>query len=260
MIRKQLETQDHVTQDSPRVHHANTDDGSWQFMGGWPVAIPSGDNSLKANPRAGYIAYSSSGAFEFPPTPEDEGDSGSNDISSLVSDSVVPMKRKGNSGSPSQVSSEGSVTSRIGSQILDEGDFNQVEYLSDKLKERFTIPGQLDFIQWRTGLDLVGVPFTGPEYTWTNNKSDSNPIFERLDRAYATSSWFSSYPDTKVLHQPILFLDHAAIILSDSPDSRYEKRPYRVENWCLSALKVRDFVHSAFSLFFPWFSNVLFVS
>uniref|UniRef100_A0A803LW51 DUF4283 domain-containing protein n=1 Tax=Chenopodium quinoa TaxID=63459 RepID=A0A803LW51_CHEQI len=64
-----------------------------------------------------------------------------------------------------------------------------------------------------------------------------DPIFERLGRAYVSSAWFLDYPDTKVLHQPILFSDHAAIILSDTIDSGYVKRPYRVEYWCLSASK-----------------------
>ncbi|XP_021757463.1 uncharacterized protein LOC110722503 [Chenopodium quinoa] len=111
------------------------------------------------------------------------------------------------------------------------GDFNQVEYLSDKLGDSSSIPGQMDFISWRIGMDLVDVPFSGPKFTWTNNRTDLDPIFERLDRAYASSAWLLDYPDTRVLHQPILFLDHAAIILSDMVESRYLKRPYRVENW-----------------------------
>ncbi|XP_021721367.1 uncharacterized protein LOC110688926 [Chenopodium quinoa] len=131
------------------------------------------------------------------------------------------------------------------------GDFNQVEFYSDKLVGNFAIPGQLDFINWRMGLNLVDVPFSGPKYTWTNNRLDSDPIFERLDKAYGSSTWFANYPDTHLVHQPILFSDHAAIILSDSIDPDHFKQPYRVENWCLSAVEVQGIITSVFSLFFP---------
>uniref|UniRef100_A0A803MDD5 Uncharacterized protein n=1 Tax=Chenopodium quinoa TaxID=63459 RepID=A0A803MDD5_CHEQI len=55
-------------------------------------------------------------------------------------------------------------------------------------------------------------------------------------QAYGTSSWFTDYSDTTVLHQPILFSDHAAIILSDIHDSELVKRPYRIENWSKKAV------------------------
>ncbi|XP_021714883.1 uncharacterized protein LOC110682846 [Chenopodium quinoa] len=119
--------------------------------------------------------------------------------------------------------------------ILLIGDFNQVEYLSDKIGGSSLIPGRLDFIQWRLNLGLVNVPFSGPSYTWTNNRIEVDPTFERLNKAYATQDWFIDYPDSIVHHQPILFSDHAAIIFSDSLPQDSVRRPYRIENWCLSA-------------------------
>ncbi|XP_021714898.1 uncharacterized protein LOC110682864 [Chenopodium quinoa] len=82
---------------------------------------------------------------------------------------------------------------------------------------------------------LVNVPFSGPSYTWTNNRIEVDPTFERLDKAYATQDWFIDYPDSIVHHQPILFSDHTAIIFSDSLPQDSVRRPYRIENWCLSA-------------------------
>uniref|UniRef100_A0A803M053 Pentatricopeptide repeat-containing protein n=1 Tax=Chenopodium quinoa TaxID=63459 RepID=A0A803M053_CHEQI len=123
--------------------------------------------------------------------------------------------------------------------------------MPDKLGGNFSIPGQLDFINWRMGLDLVDIPFSGPHYTRTNNRIDSDPIFECLDRAYGSSAWFRDYPDTKLINQPILFSDHAAIILNDAADTDFIKRPYRVENWCLNAPAVHDIIVSNFSMFFP---------
>ncbi|XP_021750397.1 uncharacterized protein LOC110716070 [Chenopodium quinoa] len=84
---------------------------------------------------------------------------------------------------------------------------------------------------------LSGVPFSG-----------FCGIDAGLDKAYATSSWFHEYPDTAVIHHPILFLDHAAIILSDSAEDNKVRRPYRIENWCLSAKDVHTIVDSVVSL------------
>ncbi|XP_021747899.1 uncharacterized protein LOC110713762 [Chenopodium quinoa] len=119
--------------------------------------------------------------------------------------------------------------------------------MSTKKKQR----KYLGFLKVFQILDLVDVPFSSPKYTWTNNRTDSDPIFERLDRAYATSSWFLDYPDTNVLHQPILLSDHASIILLDTVDFGYVKRPYRVENRRLSVLEVRAIVLDVVSLFVP---------
>ncbi|XP_021758571.1 uncharacterized protein LOC110723527 [Chenopodium quinoa] len=87
----------------------------------------------------------------------------------------------------------------------------------------------------RLNLGLVTVPFSGPSYTWTNNRIEVDPTFERLDKAYATQDWFIDYPDSIVHHQPILFSDHTTIIFSDSLPQDSVRRPYRIENWCLSA-------------------------
>uniref|UniRef100_A0A803LLY8 Uncharacterized protein n=1 Tax=Chenopodium quinoa TaxID=63459 RepID=A0A803LLY8_CHEQI len=75
----------------------------------------------------------------------------------------------------------------------------------------------------------------GPTFTWTNGRTMADPTFERLDKAYATSLWLHDRLATSVQHQPILFSDHAAIILCDSLPAGRCKRPYRIENWCLHA-------------------------
>ncbi|XP_021714867.1 uncharacterized protein LOC110682830 [Chenopodium quinoa] len=137
------------------------------------------------------------------------------------------------------------------SNVIIIGDFNQVEYFSDKLGGNLSIPGQMEFINWHMGLDLVDVPFPGPRYTWTYNRLDLDPIFEHLNRAYASPTWFLEYLDTRLTHQPILFSDHAAIILADSADYDDIKQPYKIENWCLSVPAIHDIISSIFSMFFP---------
>ena len=78
-----------------------------------------------------------------------------------------------------------------------------------------------------------------------------DPTFERLDKALATSNWLQDWPATSVHHQPILFSDHAAIILCDSVPSGSYKRPYRIENWCLHSEEVATMVRTIFAELIP---------
>ncbi|XP_021860991.2 uncharacterized protein [Spinacia oleracea] len=118
------------------------------------------------------------------------------------------------------------------------GDFNQVEFLDDKMGGSTHIPQRNQFMQWRLDHELQSIPFSGPSFTWTNGHHDNSVSFERLDKAYASSSWLLDFPDAGVTHQPILFSDHAAIILRYEPSSGSVTRPYRVDSWCLQAKEV----------------------
>lgn len=68
------------------------------------------------------------------------------------------------------------------------GDFNQVEFLDDKIGGSLNIPLRMQFTQWRLDLELQAIPFSGPSFTWTNGHHDNSVSFERLDKAYPTSS------------------------------------------------------------------------
>ncbi|XP_021854688.2 uncharacterized protein [Spinacia oleracea] len=121
------------------------------------------------------------------------------------------------------------------------GDFNQVEFLDDKLGGSTHIQGRHEFINWRLDNGLIDIPFSGSPFTWTNGRHDNSITFERLDKAYASDTWFQVFLDASLLHQPLLLSDHAAIILrTDCVLS--SSRPYRIENWCLQAKQVVDFI------------------
>ncbi|XP_021774244.1 uncharacterized protein LOC110738176 [Chenopodium quinoa] len=114
-------------------------------------------------------------------------------------------------------------------------------YSSDKVGGSPNIVGQTDFQDWKFDSRLLDIPFSGPTFTWTNGHHNGNPTFERLDKAYATNDWLIKYPDTSILHQPILFSDHAAIILREHRVLEGRK-PYRVDNWCLLSKEVASIV------------------
>lgn len=123
------------------------------------------------------------------------------------------------------------------------GDFNHVEYLEDKLGGAPSIPGRYDFLEWKIASVLVDIPFTGSPFTWTNGQL-GNPTFERLDKGYASCSWLESYPDAMIVHQPILFSDHAAIVLKETIPLFPRKTPYRIENWCLEIREISLLIKS----------------
>ncbi|XP_074303665.1 uncharacterized protein LOC141638149 [Silene latifolia] len=124
--------------------------------------------------------------------------------------------------------------SRTFSPVVLVGDFNQVEFLFDKLGGSNNIRGQFDFINWKLDNDLLDIPFYGPPFTWMNCRHDNSLLLERLDKAYASSQWLLLFPSAYVLHLPILVSDHAPIILHFLDKSKPSRRPYRLDNWCLS--------------------------
>uniref|UniRef100_A0A803MWR8 Endonuclease/exonuclease/phosphatase domain-containing protein n=1 Tax=Chenopodium quinoa TaxID=63459 RepID=A0A803MWR8_CHEQI len=96
-------------------------------------------------------------------------------------------------------------------------DFNQVEFFSDKVGGSLDIPGRHSFLEWKLNAYLMDIPFYGPHFTWTNGQLH-NPMFERLDKGFATASW---------------------------------KRPYKIENWCLGLPEISSLICSSWKDFSP---------
>ncbi|XP_056688032.1 uncharacterized protein [Spinacia oleracea] len=128
------------------------------------------------------------------------------------------------------------------------GDFNQIELYSDKLGGSSVIKGWDLFLQWRLASNLSEVPFSGPPFTWTNKRESTSLIMERLDRGYMTDSWFIKFPNTRIINQPILISDHAAIILQTEEPIILRNRPYQLENWCFSFPEVKSSIQEVWNL------------
>lgn len=127
------------------------------------------------------------------------------------------------------------------------GDFNQVEFFEDKLGGSSSIRGWGDFMSWRFSSNLVEVPYSGPQFTWSNKHKNGGLIFERLDRAYKTLDWKITYPNSNVINQPIINSDHAAIVYDSSPNIAAKKRPYQIEVWCLFYNEIVSLIHDQWS-------------
>ncbi|XP_020693450.2 uncharacterized protein LOC110107516 [Dendrobium catenatum] len=62
--------------------------------------------------------------------------------------------------------------------------------------------------------DLVDPGFSGPAYTWSNNKDAKSRIFCRLDRFLVSSALLDNYQGLKVLHLTRIASDHCPILCS----------------------------------------------
>ncbi|XP_074287676.1 uncharacterized protein LOC141612826 [Silene latifolia] len=124
------------------------------------------------------------------------------------------------------------------------GDFNHVEYGSDKLSlNTRPISGAVEFNQWKINNQLVDIPFKGPRYTWCNNRKGQKRVYERLDKALGSKDWFMLFPETGIKHFPIQISDHAPIELDLHLTRNKSNKPYKVDAWvleydeCISIIK-----------------------
>ncbi|XP_021728390.1 uncharacterized protein LOC110695469 [Chenopodium quinoa] len=120
------------------------------------------------------------------------------------------------------------------------GDFNQVDCLQDKLGGSLIIKGLDAFIDWRLLNGVIDVPFSGPRYTWTNKCFENGLILERLDKVFCTNQWFEDFLEGRVLHEPIIVSDHAAITYDSDPSRPRSNRPYQLERWCLRYNDIKE--------------------
>ncbi|XP_074278466.1 uncharacterized protein LOC141602056 [Silene latifolia] len=124
---------------------------------------------------------------------------------------------------------------RLDKPFLLFGDFNQVEFSSDKLGGSSQgIRGADLFTYWKNKNCLMDIPFKGPKFTWCNNRESSQRIYERIDKGYASVDWISFFPNTFIKHLPIQISDHAPIIIDTNMTMPMKRKVYRLEAWCFN--------------------------
>ncbi|KAJ4776940.1 hypothetical protein LUZ62_061197 [Rhynchospora pubera] len=82
---------------------------------------------------------------------------------------------------------------------------------------------------------LVDLGYHGCAYTWSNHRPCATLIQQRLDRAMASTTWVTLYPEAKVYHLPKANSDHVPILLCTKPDRERGLRTFKAENWWLHA-------------------------
>lgn len=83
------------------------------------------------------------------------------------------------------------------------GDFNQVVDPTEKLGgQRLTWTHTASLWNFLNNGGLIDLGFSGPRYTWTNNRRGAGKIRERLDRAVCNSLWQLRFSGHGVRHLP----------------------------------------------------------
>ena len=65
-----------------------------------------------------------------------------------------------------------------------------------------------DFQEAKNQSELIEIRSFGLWFTWLNNRSASDVVWEKLDRAFCNESCFSLYPEFRVTFLPIATSKH----------------------------------------------------
>jgi hypothetical protein len=94
---------------------------------------------------------------------------------------------------------------------------------------------------------FIDLGFNGPAYTWSNKRFSSIPTYECLDRCLANAEWCRLFPTSSVLHLPMMYSDHAPILLLSISNRQRPKKPFRFENWWLMEQDFQDVAQTSWN-------------
>lgn len=103
----------------------------------------------------------------------------------------------------------------IQSPWLIAGDFNQPVHPEDKSGGHPVSSHQTQLL-WDAleGCQLLDMGFSGPKFTWSNNRIGRTRIRERIDRAFCNAGWQNRFQHHGVRHLPRLSSDHHPILIA----------------------------------------------
>ena len=126
------------------------------------------------------------------------------------------------------------------------GNFNEIIKSHEKLGGRLRPHQQMqDFRDVLDECGFVDLGFVGNKFTWYKNFSNGHTIWERLDRAIGTQSWFSIFLATKVVTLECGTSDHKPIIIHPMGIPDRKNRPWRFEQVWLEDEGCHEIVHLA---------------
>ncbi|KAF8390857.1 hypothetical protein HHK36_023156 [Tetracentron sinense] len=112
------------------------------------------------------------------------------------------------------------------------GDFNQIGSVIEKSGgAAVNFSRCQNFQSWVTSCRVVDLGFAGPSHTWTNMRSGLARVQERLDKAFANTSWRHMFPEALVRHLPPTHSDHCPVLIDSlgSPPPPPISRPFRFQ-------------------------------
>ncbi|KAG2674103.1 hypothetical protein I3760_13G120100 [Carya illinoinensis] len=113
----------------------------------------------------------------------------------------------------------------VGCAWLVMGDFNEILHMGEKRGGRSRPEWQMeDFSDMLVECRLLDLGFCGPQFTWWNGRQEEHSVSERLDRFCANQEWSSKFAMWHVVHLPIAYSDHLAVILKPQVDPNLSSR------------------------------------
>ena len=97
------------------------------------------------------------------------------------------------------------------------GDFNEILCGNDKMGGRqINMYRALEFKSCLDDYNFLDLGFSGPKYTWTNDRQVTDLILECIDRCFANPAWRLLFPEASVTHLPRVFSNHCPVLLEVS--------------------------------------------
>lgn len=132
------------------------------------------------------------------------------------------------------------------------GDFNDIA--SPREKFGGNLPNRTKMAIFNNFLNksnLVDLGFSGPLFTWTNNREFGRTIRTRIDRCHANPSWISLFPNSKVFHLPRIHSDHCPILLKTIPSNAPKEKIFRLESFWMNHHEFPNFVQNNWNNHLP---------
>jgi len=92
------------------------------------------------------------------------------------------------------------------------GDFNMIYQARDKSNNRLNLRAMCDFCRALDAMQVDELVLHGRLYTWSNERRQ--PMLERIDRAFATTSWLQAFPCHHLRSLSSQCSDHAPLLLN----------------------------------------------
>jgi exonuclease III len=125
------------------------------------------------------------------------------------------------------------------------GDFNELVRIEEKQGKHSRSDRQMQlFLDVLDDCGFVDLGFTGPPFTWTNNRV-GDMTWERLDRAVATSDWLTQFPTARVDHLDCRWSDHKPIWVGSEPMIPPSRKLFRFEEVWTSDLGCEKTIETA---------------
>jgi hypothetical protein len=125
------------------------------------------------------------------------------------------------------------------------GDFNLIRSPQNRNKPGGNISEMFAFNEAISKLSLNEIPLKGCKYTWSNKQQD--PLLERLDWFFSSSSWISFLPNTWASALSKDTSDHIPCLVSASTKVP-KPNVFRFENYWLQHHQFNDIFQAAWNL------------